>query len=60
MVLVLKKITIFIDKHMVCNTVFHRHNSGVDPGFLEKGFICIKGWGGVRFANFISFFLNIP
>ena len=33
--------------------------AGADPGFLEWGFICIKGWG-VRFADFISFFLNIP
>ena len=32
---------------------------GADPGFLERGFICIKVWG-VRFADFISFFLNIP
>ena len=29
-----------------------------DPGFLERGFIHIKKWG-VRFADFISFFLNI-
>ena len=34
--------------------------------FLEMGFICIKvcvgggGEGGVRFAYFISFLLNIP
>ena len=21
--------------------------SGADPGFLERGFICIKGWGFV-------------
>ena len=32
---------------------------GADPGFLERGFICIKRWG-VRFADFTSFFLNIP
>ena len=32
---------------------------GADPGFLERGFICIKGVG-LRFADFISFFLNIP
>ena len=30
----------------------------LDPGFLERGFICMKGWGS--FADFISFFLNIP
>ena len=32
-----------------------------DPGYLERGFICtcIKVWG-FRFADFISFFLNIP
>ena len=37
--------------------------SGDDPGFLERGFICIKvymGAGGARFADSISFFLNIP
>ena len=33
--------------------------SGADPGFLERGIICIKLWGSVN-ANFISFFLNIP
>ena len=32
--------------------------TGEDQGFLEKGFICISLWG-VRFADFISFFLNI-
>ena len=32
-------------------------SSGADPGFLESGFICIMVWG---FADFISFFLNIP
>ena len=32
---------------------------GADPGFLERGFICIKVLG-VRFADFISFFFNIP
>ena len=36
-----------------------------DPGFLERGFIFIKvcvcgGGGGLRFADFISFFLNTP
>ena len=30
----------------------------VDPGFLEVGFRCVKE--GIRFADFISFFLNIP
>ena len=34
-------------------------NTGADPGFLEMGFICIKVWGAC-FADFISFFLNIP
>ena len=29
-----------------------------DPGSLERGLICIKVWV-VRFADFISFFLNI-
>ena len=32
-------------------------NLGADPGFLERGFICRKGWE-VRFADFTSFFLN--
>ena len=32
---------------------------GADPGFLERGFILYKGVV-VRFADFISFFLNIP
>ena len=33
--------------------------AGEDQGFLEKGFICIKVWG-FPYADFISFFLNIP
>ena len=32
---------------------------GVDPGFLERGFIMYKGVG-VRFADFISFFPKYP
>ena len=32
---------------------------GADPGFLEKEFRMYKGVG-VRFADFISFLLNIP
>ena len=32
---------------------------GAVPGFLERGFVCIKVWE-VRFADFISFFRNIP
>ena len=41
-------------------------SSGTDPGFLErevhmyKGVCGGKGGGGVRYADFISFFLNIP
>ena len=31
---------------------------GADLGFLARGFICINVCG-VRFADFISFFLNI-
>ena len=31
----------------------------LDPGILERGFICIKVWGGC-FADFISFFLQSP
>ena len=34
-------------------------NPAVDPGFQERAFMCIKGWG-VRFADFIRLFLNIP
>ena len=33
--------------------------AGADPGFLERGFIMNKGVG-VSYADFISFFLNIP
>ena len=32
---------------------------GADPEFLERGVHMYKGVG-VRFADFISFFLNIP
>ena len=32
--------------------------TGADPGFLERGFICIKGWGLT--ADFVTVFLNIP
>ena len=32
--------------------------TGANRGVLEMGFICIKVWG--RFADFISFSLNIP
>ena len=31
-----------------------------DPGFLERGFIICINVLGVRFADFISFFLNVP
>ena len=31
-----------------------------DPGFLKRGFISINVCMGGRFADFISFFLNIP
>ena len=31
----------------------------MDPGFLERGFIMYRGVGA-RFADFISFVLNIP
>ena len=40
----------------------HRFYTGADPGFLERGFLCIKmcgGGGGGSFADFISLFLNI-
>ena len=35
------------------------NTSGADPGFLERGLICIKVWR-VWFADFIPFSLNIP
>ena len=35
------------------------NGSGADLGFLERGFVFIKVWG-FRFAELISFFLNIP
>ena len=51
-------------------TILHSNNlfiftyvvdlSGAHPGFLEKGFRFIMEGEGVRFADFISFFLNIP
>ena len=34
-------------------------DSEADQDFLERGSICLKVCGG-RFADFISFFLNIP
>ena len=34
--------------------------TGAYPGFMERGFICIKVCVGVRFDDFISFVLNIP
>ena len=46
----------------ICNThdtaLLKYIHTGADPGFLERGFICIKVW--VRFGDFISFFLNVP
>ena len=33
--------------------------TGVDPGFLERVSIYIKVWG-ILYADFTSFFLNIP
>ena len=33
--------------------------AGAGHRFLERGFLCIKVWG-VHFADFFSFFLNIP
>ena len=35
--------------------------TGVDPGFLERGFICIKvGGGGVSLCRFYLIFLKYP
>ena len=34
-----------------------RKRAGADPGFLERGFVCIKVLGG-HFADFIIF-LNV-
>ena len=40
--------------------LFRRPFTRGDPGFIERGFVCIKVWW-VRFAaDFISIFLNIP
>ena len=32
--------------------------TGVDPGYLERGFVCING--GDRFADFYLIFLKYP
>ena len=40
----------------------HKHrptHAGADPGFLERGFICIKVWG-LTLLILSHFFLNIP
>ena len=37
-----------------------KHGAGEDPGFLERGFINIYKGVWVCYAEFISFFLNIP
>ena len=41
-----------------CHCSFGLHffeSSGADPGFLEKGFICIKGWAfAVTILSFLS------
>ena len=56
----------------ICTCIKYCKMSGADPGFLERGFRFVKEeeWGGggggglaeteTSFANFISFFLNIP
>ena len=34
----------------MCHSAVHYYNwtqAGADPGSLERGFICIKGWGFV-------------
>ena len=33
---------------------------GADPGFLERGFICIIEVWGVRLADFFGVFLFLP
>ena len=36
-------------------------NTGADPGFLERGFVCIKVWGFACLSLSLSFFfVNIP
>ena len=47
----------YLCRHITIGAV-NAHSSGVGPGFLEMGFTYIKTWG--RFADFISFSLNIP
>ena len=37
----LNPLLIYIGKKFMVET----HTSGVDPGFLERELICIKGWG---------------
>ena len=52
----------------ICTCIKYCKMSGADPGFLERGFRFVKEeevGGGLAetetsFANFISFFLNIP
>ena len=54
-----------IDDYSICYitlalyVAFLHCMTGEDPRFLGRGFICINLWG-VRFADFISSFLNIP
>ena len=43
----------------VCDQVVLKPFSRPDPGFLERGFIS-KKVVGIRFDDFISFFLSIP
>ena len=34
--------------------------SVADPGFLERGFVCTKVWGGFLLLILFCFYLNIP
>ena len=45
--------------YLACNELIFNTISGVDPGFLERGFIMWGGSlsGGVHFADFNSFFM---
>ena len=32
-------------KQTLAIIIIHINNTGADPGFLERGFVCIMGWG---------------
>ena len=42
--------------YLICILTFKCVILGANPGFLERGLVCIKMWGG-RIADFISILL---